>query len=400
MDLQLRPVSAGGLEDFARAEARANGWHATQEYVVHGQHSVAPDRTLAAFDGEELVGTSVSHQFEMRVPGPILPLAGLGWVSVQPTHRRRGIMTEMMQAHLEVSHERNEPLSGLWSLQGGLYGRYGYAVSAFSEDWTIDRRRASLRTRPSGRSHLISLHTPESHRRFPAVYEDLQRNRIGVVSRSEIFWDVEFEDRNDQRHGRSGYFFVGSECNSELDGYLKYRINSETGELTVSELIANSLDAYVGLWDYLFGLERIRTIRAANRPVDDPLPRLLADSRAMSRALNDAMWLRLVDVKSALEQRHYHREGRVIFELRDRACPWNDGCFELETSEQGVSCASTTKSPEISLDVSELGAVYLGGSSTLTLHNAGLVEEHRDGAVRRMTHLFWTPERPWTVHVF
>ena len=35
--------------------------------------------------------------------------------------------------------------------------------------------------------------------------------------------------------------------------------------------------------------------------VDDPLPWMLADRRRLERSLSDSMWLRILDVRNALE---------------------------------------------------------------------------------------------------
>jgi predicted acetyltransferase len=399
-NLSLRPVTAGELESFARAEARANNRHATQEYVVHGQHSLATDRTLAAFDGDELVATSVSHAFQISIPGGELPLGGIGWVSVLPTHRRRGIMTQLVDEHLRASHERGECLCGLWSTGGDMYARYGFGISAFSESWKIDAHNARLNTVVPNAGRLISLHTPESRVRFPDVFTRLGKQRTGVVERDEIFWDVEFEDREEQRHGASGFFFTGYELDNQLDGYLKYRINEERRELEVSELVSTTLDASTTLWAYCFELEQIDTISAWNRPVDDPLPWQVTNPRVIKRNLHDAMWLRLVSVSDALTSRAYATKNRLVLQVADTICPWNDGRYELNVDAAAVSCEQTTAPADVTVDVSVLGAIYLGGISPGTLHRAGGLEQHRDGAVTELANLFATSVSPWTPHVF
>lgn len=65
-----------------------------------------PERALAAWDGEEVVGTAGAHTFRMTVPGgALVPTAGVTMVSVLPTHRRRGVLTSMMRRQLSLVHE-------------------------------------------------------------------------------------------------------------------------------------------------------------------------------------------------------------------------------------------------------------------------------------------------------
>ena len=400
MKLSLRSVTAGELETFARVEARANNRHATQEYVVHGQHSLATERTLAAFAGDELVATSVSHAFRLSVPGGEVKLGGIGWVAVLPTHRRRGIMTQLIHEHLRASYERGDCLSGLWPTGGNLYARYGYAICAFGESWRIEHGNARLNSAVTETGRLISLHTPDSRRRFPDVYARLREQRGGVIERDEIFWDVEFEDHIEERRGTSSFFFTAYEFADRLDGYLKYRIDERGRELHVSELIATTLEASTALWAYCFALDQIDTISAWNRPVDDPLPWQVSNPRAVNRSVHDTMWLRLVDVRRALTARTYATKERLVLHVVDAVCPWNDGVYELDSTTADVTCERSTAPADLTLDVSILSAMYLGGVSPVTLHRAGALEQHRAGTVTRLASMFSTELPPWTPHEF
>ena len=77
----------------------------------------------AAFDGAAIVGTAATIDFGIVVPGGgSLPMAGLTTVMVRPTHRRRGLLRQLMQHHLDDMRTRSYPLSGLWSSEASIYG--------------------------------------------------------------------------------------------------------------------------------------------------------------------------------------------------------------------------------------------------------------------------------------
>ena len=61
-----------------------------------------PARSYFAFDGDELVGTTGIHSFQMTTPGGMLATAGVTMVSVKPTHRRQGVLTDLMRAQLST----------------------------------------------------------------------------------------------------------------------------------------------------------------------------------------------------------------------------------------------------------------------------------------------------------
>ena len=58
------------------------------------------DRFYAAYDDGVPVGTAADYPFIMTVPGGELATAGVTWVGVLPSHRRRGILTQMMRQEL------------------------------------------------------------------------------------------------------------------------------------------------------------------------------------------------------------------------------------------------------------------------------------------------------------
>ena len=112
------------------------------------------------------------------------------------------------------------------------------------------------------------------------------------------------------------------------------------------------------------------------------------------------MWVRLIDVGSALVLRHYMQSDRLVLEVRDDLCPWNDGRFELEGSPQGATCRASSSSPDLVLAVSNLASAYLGAVSFTTLSQAGLVDERTPGALLRADRMFAVQYQPWTPQNF
>ena len=49
------------------------------------------ERSLAAFDGDRIVGTAGAVSYELTVPGGSLPAAGVTTVTVRSTHRRPAV---------------------------------------------------------------------------------------------------------------------------------------------------------------------------------------------------------------------------------------------------------------------------------------------------------------------
>jgi predicted acetyltransferase len=135
--------------------------------------------------------------------------------------------------------------------------------------------------------------------------------------------------------------------------------------------------------------------------VDEPLLHLVREPRRLRATVRDNLWLRLVDVEPSLSSRRYAAAGRVVVEVRDAFCPWNEGRYALEAGagELGVA-ARTTEEPEIVCTVNEVAAAYLGGVSFRQLHRAGRVQERRPGALARADAMFGWDPAPWGPYVF
>lgn len=109
----------------------------------------------------------------------------------------------------------------------------------------------------------------------------------------------------------------------------------------------------------------------------------------------DGIWLRIVDLESALAARSYAGTGSLVLELADDVCPWNAGRWRLEARDGRGRVSATSEAAELRVEPSDLGAVYLGGVTFAQLGRAGRLEELQPGAIRRADALFRTDVAPW-----
>jgi predicted acetyltransferase len=402
----IRPIEPGELEAFTAAMGTAFGFDATPKILEQWRGVGELDRSLAVFDGAEIVGTAGIFSYRLTVPGAVLPMAGVTWVSVKPTHRRQGALTKMMHRQLFDIHEREEPLAGLWASESIIYDRYGYGTAAEGVELRIERTRTALARRgsPRGRTRLVSRE--EALESWPAVYDRVLATQPGMFSRSESWWKYHTLRESAGQPGRSsGSFYVQYDEDGRALGYARYRIRqdqqagSPNGTLLVLELMPSTDTAYAALWNYLFGVDLIGMIEAYQRPVDEPLLWMLADPRRLQRRPWDSLWVRLVDVAPALEGRRYAASGRLVFEVQDEFCPWNGGRYELEAGPDGARCRRSDAEPDVVLDAADLGSVYLGGVRFLTLRRAGRLQGEAKALKQADAMFAWDP-LPWCPEVF
>ncbi len=115
---------------------------------------------------------------------------------------------------------------------------------------------------------------------------------------------------------------------------------------------------------------------AAGRPEHEPLRWALADSRQfVVTAVDDHLWLRLVDLAVALSGRRYATEGSLVLDVADDFCPWNEGRWLLEGGPDGSECrrARGQSRASLQLDSSVLGSLFLGGASVWRLAKVGRI---------------------------
>ena len=290
-----------------------------------------------------MIGTLAAFPFDITVPGgAAVAMAGTTMVTVQPTHRRRGALTAMMREHLDDARARAEPLAGLWASESVIYGRFGFGSATENDQVEMHGPRIDLREEGG---NLRFVAAEESLDVLAGVYDSVWRHRPGMLSRTPAWWKNEILfDPTRWRDGASPLHAVLHESYGIPDGYALFRQKPEWGEafpvgqVRVKELIAASDDAHTGLWRFLTSVDLFPEIRYSNAPVDDSLRWKVADPRRVTRKRWDALWLRVLDVPTALAARTYAADGSLRFRLTDRFRPDNDGVYELEVVEGSGVC--------------------------------------------------------------
>lgn len=398
MDLEIRVIEPGEYAAFMTAAARGFAWHwdeATAEPAKADQ-----DRSLAVFDGGKIVGTAHAFGCRMNIPGGDAATAGVDDVAVLPTHRRRGIMRMMMRRQLEDVHERGEPFAALYATESIIYGRYGYGIGAFEEDWSIDTRHSAY-AQPFEHTGQLSYIEPKAVPDIcPPILERALEDRPGSIPPTPHRWQRIARSRLGQQED-AGFFHVLYEENGNPEGYARYTIDDDYRVLVdAGGVIWTTPSAHASLWRFCLDIDLTWSLKAHAQPVNDPLAWLLADSRRLSRKTHDGLWIRLVDVPAALAARTYSAAGSLVIEVTDPFCPWNEGRYVLEAGPGGATCSRATQAPDIAMTAGDLASAYLGTVPFTLLSRAGRAEELVDGSLSRADAMFASTIEPWCAFHF
>lgn len=382
---------------------------ATKEEIEGRRGGIDFSRTQGAFDAGRCVGTFRSFAQQLTLPGgAAVPVSAVTNVTVSATHRRRGLLSRMMERDLRAAKERGDTGATLLAAEYPIYGRFGFGPAAPIAVWEVDTARTGLdrrRSTPDDGGRLDFVDGATVRALAPALHERVRATRHGVVDRDERWW--RFATGDLARPDWTEPFHVLHRApDGTVDGLLTYTVDETwsakrpQNTATVRDLIAATPAAERALWHFLLTSDWIMKVNSGLRAADDILPLLLPDQRAARITTQaDSLWLRPLDVPALLEARTYAVPGSLVVEVADPD-GYAAGRWLLDAAEDGASCTPTDRPAELSLSAGDLGCLLLGDESAVRLAAVGRVTEDRPGAAARADTLLRTSRRPWCPDVF
>lgn len=412
--MEIRPTTEKDLDVFVDTVHAAFGRF--PETPIEGGglwwSALETDRCLLArtADGRP-VGTVATHPFELTLPGETLvPVAGVTAVGVLPSHRRQGVLTAMMRHQLAQGRARGEFLSVLLASEAGIYGRFGYGPATYTARLTVQRHRAALAlarargtaaapTTPTAgpdNGSVEVLRRAECGEILEEVYDRYRRAQPGALSRPHRWWALRAGQPPISHAPR--YIAVHRDAAGVPDGYASYSVDGDT--LTVDETIVTDDAVFTALARFVLGHDLVSQVVFKQVPPDHPLRWQFADFRAGEVSGDtDWLWVRLLDVPRALTSRGWFADGELVLDVADPFLG-EHGRYLLTVRDSKADCVPTDREPDLSLDVGDLGSVYLGGTAPSTLVRAGHIRAHRPDAAPLADALFRTGCRPHCLHWF
>lgn len=404
MQNAIREVSDAELVEFLGPIIAALGLSGAEE-AASMYRELPHDARFGYYDRERIVGTAALLDFEATVPGgAFVPLAGLTLVAVRPTHRRKGVLRELMARSFGEARARGKSISALFASEGAIYGRFGYGLASWWLNLDVRNPRQLLPQRPLGADASFRLlSVSEAEAAFPKIWEAARPKYPGMLSRTPAWWHYRRVGEPEwRRRGKPAAQNVLLEVRGEPVGYAIYRQGGgfeqgiSTAELEVLEALALTDDATFSIWRYLFDLDLVARLKVQGLPLDHPIVHLVTEPARLRPRLVPALYVRLVDVEAALARRKLGHGKSVVLGIRDATCPWNEGHFRV--SSEGAK--RTSDAADLELDVAELGSVYLGGFSLRELASAGRVRELTPESVERADELFVKTRAPFCPDMF
>jgi predicted acetyltransferase len=364
-----------------------------------------PDRSWVAWDGDRACGTFRSFPTEVTLPGLArVPAAGVAAVTVLPTHRRRGILTQLAEREHRAALERGDVLAMLYCSEFGIYGRYGYGPATRYANWTIDVRATSVVPAAADEGTVeYAMPSDETKDIVRDVFEAWRLGQVSEIRRRDHTWAFRLGLRPEPWDGGwKGFLVFHRNAAGAVDGFLRYSALSKEGEplpsseLTVNELVGLDDAAEMALWRFVTSVDLVALVRGEGRSAADRLPWRVTNPRAVTMSnLSDGLWVRLLDVSSALAARSYEREASVVLHVVDPLARGGAHRLALDATADGATCAPTDRAPDLTLPVAALGSVYLGAHDLRDVVIRTGADEHTPGALAATAAAFRTASEPW-----
>ena len=334
-----------------------------------------------------------------------VPCAGLTWVGVHPDHRRTGVLTAMLRHHFEQVHEEaGTHVSALHASEPAIYGRHGYGLASL--ELQVSLGRGTTLTAPhledaaaSVTTHLATVSDPDVPKRMRECH--LGCAGLGsVVGEAGYYAQVCYQLPEDLRDKESWRVLFARRDGVDV-GFTMFRRTHKwerarpAGELAVWALVGDPA-TQLALLRRLVDFDLIGTVKVGAVGVDDPLLLWVGGPRSTSDvATYDSLWVRLVDLPEALQDRAWRGPCDVVVEVADTAAPWNHGSWRIRVDDAGEATVQrTTEESDVRVRVEALGAAYLGGGNLVAQQRAGLVAERRKGAVAELWRAMHTEVPP------
>ena len=299
-----------------------------------------------------------------------------------------------MTAQLHGLHETAaEPIAILTVSEGSLYGRFGYGQAIPRSRFSI--AHAAPFRRGVDTEQVMEIRAEDAPAIVKPLYARIAAGRTGNLARTNEYWKMRFSDHQELREGASKRRFA-----VHPDGYVSYRLKGDWGDrgpnytLLLDEICAATPIAFASLWRFLLDLDLTREITYNMGWVDDPLLSLLEDPRSVTNTVRDHVWLRLVDLDRAIGLRTYSAPARLVVQVTDEFCPWNQGRWLFELDAAGGTVRRTDAAAQVALNVRDLGGCFLGGTALGRLVSAGHVTGDPD-ALLTLGAALATPVAPW-----
>lgn len=316
-------------------------------------------------------------------------------VTVQASHRRRGLMNALMSTDLAEARERGDVFAVLTATDARLYGRFGFGVTATARRLEIESGpKFQLRTEPVGHSVFADPSRIIELRR--EIFEKFHAQQFWSVGRANHYWTANFDWDTQQPVSHRGA--VHFDEHGEPDATLVFAVEKDS--LQILDLVGTSTGAEIELLRLLaHGEGHEKIVWGRCHDPRHPLPWALEDSRVVNTTKeSDTVWVRVLNVARALELRAFDQDGSITLDIRDRQ-DFCTGTYRIDVENGRARAEKTSDAADVSINVDAFSTLLSGLQGAVELGVAGVAFGSREN-LQRASRLFAKDNPPVAASIF
>lgn len=337
--------------------------------------------------------------------GPV-PAHLITMVTVRPTHRRRGILRELMTADLARARSAGFPVAALYASEATIYGRFGFGRATEVQTLHLDvRGEVRFHAAPAG--SMLQVPPQALAGVAGAVFDSFHGACRGSVGRQEAYlrqatarWGPKGPDPDPKLRAA-----VYKDVAGQIQGYVTYAFagrDSKPATLAVRDLVAATDVARRELFRFLSGIDLVERVSHPRSAANDPLGWALEDpSRISYVGREHGLWVRVLDVPAAFAAREYRGSGTFTLRVSDpqslAAGTWG---FAVSQGRAAITRLADDAPADLSCGAAGLGPLLLGSCGIAELASAGVLEPSGDTQTATLAALLDLPGLPHAINSF
>jgi predicted acetyltransferase len=380
MSIACRRATADEMLSVAWTVSVGFGGSTAEDRLQQGveRTQIKPEWRICAYDGAQPVGQVVVVPTTMHWNGKLIPSTGVTDVVTLPTHRRQGILRELMTRAYSDMRDAGQAVTILEASMAAIYQRFGWAVVYTGHMHNFDPRHLRFIDEIPTPGRIRMIKREDARPVLDSVYRKYAPQRTLPFERTDFEWTAALRLLNTESPPQLVAVY---EEDGEALGYVIYGV-AQHGEqrpgpdqrITASELVWLNPRAHRAIVNYLAGYDLVDSVVIWGMPVDDPLFQQVHEPRMLNIRAYDGALARIVDVEKALAGRGYSGSGSVVLGVEDRYAPWNTGSWALEADAGEGRVKRTDAEAQLRMTPRVLCLLLSGTNSASTLAHMGLLD--------------------------
>ncbi|WP_457205253.1 GNAT family N-acetyltransferase [Nocardioides sp. P5_C9_2] len=319
------------------------------------------------------VATFSSWDMTLNAGAAMVPVHMISDVTVSPAHRRRGLLRTMM---VEDLAQTSAPVAALTVSEASIYGRFGFGPASFRRRIEVDTT-ATFALRDFVDPGRVELVEPADLWDIASdVFARFHASSRGSVERPHFYraWQT---GRYDPATGSADDKLraaVHLDADERPDGYVLFKHAEGEGDkpaTVTAELLTLDTTAHLGLWRFLADIDLSSRVAVRTSHPDDPLHWALVNSDVVGvRSVYDHLWVRVLDVPTALEARPWYADDSLVLGVTD-PLGHAEGHWRIDAADGRATVVPTDGDADLTVSAETLASLYLGGVRVDSLATAG-----------------------------